>query len=122
MKTNIFIDACELLPDDIEYLNSNADEKDVTFSLINTKKLLSPEFIIILIELAKNIGYSAAYDMLKFSLSKIIGIFSKKNPKGTKKFEIVCNQNKYSLTCDFPLTQEQQDKLIDAVIKKFIEE
>ena len=37
MKTNIFIDACELLPDDIEYLNSNADEKDVTFSLINTK-------------------------------------------------------------------------------------
>ncbi|MFR1841315.1 MAG: hypothetical protein ACLUV3_06385 [Oscillospiraceae bacterium] len=122
MKTNIFIDACELLPDDIEYLNSNADEKDVTFSLINTKKLLSPEFIIILIELAKNIGYSAAYDMLKFSLSKIIGIFSKKNPKGTKKFEIVCNQNKYSLTCDFPLTQEQQDKLIDAAIKKFIEE
>lgn len=122
MKTNIFIDTCELLPDDIEYLNSNSNGKDISFSLINTRKLLPPEFLLILIELAKDIGYSAAYDILKYSLSKIIGIFSKKNPKGTKRFEIVCNQNKYSLTCDFPLTQEQQDKLIDAAIKKFIEE
>ena len=120
MKSTVFIDAPMFALQDINVLNNGEYKQEVEFSLIKSKNFLPSELILVLIDLGKNMSYSAAYDILKYILFKLTLVFSKKNVQKNTKIEIVCNKKKYSFSANFPLSKEQKDKLIDAAIEKLL--
>lgn len=126
MKTIISIDDNIFTDDDILILNSQSDNKKIEFTTINSQGFIEPEIILILVELSKNIGYMAAYDTLKYALCNIFNLFSKKvsekSSKESKKFEIICNGKSYTVFYDFPLNEEQKNKLIETASKKILDE
>ena len=83
---------------------------------------MPPEIVLIMIELGKNTGYSAVYDMLKYILLKVLQLLPKKKPQENVKIEVVCKQDKFSISYNTQLTEEQKEKLIDAAIQKFVNE
>lgn len=84
---------------------------------------LPAEIVLVLIDLAQNIGYSAAYDAIKYVAAKIVLLISKKRKKESEtRFELTCNGKKFSLKMDCPLTEQQVDKLVDAAAQALLSE
>lgn len=90
---------------------------------IEASNFLPPEMILIFIELFQNIGYNAAYDILKYALRKVIILIGRKKPDDTElQFEISCNDKKFLLRGNTPLTEQQMDKLVDAAADVLLSE
>lgn len=121
MKCELIVDNSLLTENDILLLNN--EQKEIRFSKTETYNFLPPEVILVLIELCQNISYSAAYDLIKYALSKLITLFSEKiaKEKTQTKMEIVCRDQKYSVSFNFELTENQKKQLIDAATKKLLE-
>ncbi len=69
----------------------------------------------ILIELARNLGYDAAYDAVKQVISKIILLVVKKEPDECPTwFEVACNDQKFTVKANRSLTDQQMDQLVEA--------
>ena len=121
MKCEITIDSPLLTEKDETLLNQG--EIEIRFFKTETHHFLPPEAILILVELGKTIGYSAAYDILKHALGKLITVLvqQKKEKPVQTKMEVVCGDTMYSLCCNFELTEEQKDKLVDAAARKLLE-
>lgn len=102
---------------DIEELNASSSE--CLYSLTNRKGFaLPPEVVMIVIELLQNIGYNAAYDLIKTSILMALSKISVKPQKKTR--VIVINDGKKSeIQLPFEVTEEQKDKLVDAAIEKW---
>ncbi len=121
MKCELIIDSPLLTKNDIILLNKG--EKEIQFLKIETHNLFPPEIMLILIQLAENIGYSVIYDIIKYALCKLKALLTEKKTKQPSriKIEIVCGRQKCSIACNFELTENQKDKLLDAAIKKLME-
>ena len=63
MKCSVFIKRDLMVEDDICIFNVNDDE--IHFCSAETSGFLPSEVVLILIELARNLGYDAAYDVVK---------------------------------------------------------
>ena len=124
MILNVTINGGFLTCTDILELNALGENRSVCFDIIEVNNFLPPEVGFILIEISKEIAPSilvnTLYDMLKFTLHSILGKLSNKKHNNTVQFEIICNNNKFSLNCNFPLTDEQKDKLVDAATQKLL--
>lgn len=121
MKCKFVIDSSLLTADDIGILND--EEKEISFLKVDSKNFLPAEIVLVLIELGQNIGYSAAYDIIKYALNKLMTLFKKRTQEDSKiKIDLAYGEKIYSITCNFDLTEEQKDKLIDAAAKKLLEE
>lgn len=79
---------------------------------------LSPETIIIIVGLLQNIGYSAAYDLIKTSILLIISKLPLPSKKETE-IIVINGKTKSKILLPFELTDEQKDKLVDAAIQKW---
>lgn len=121
MNTIVLIDGITLTDADLEFLNYD-NENGVFFGTTNQKNFLPAETVLIIIEIAQNLGYSAIYDILKFSLLKVVDFVGNKTENKETKIEIDCNGKKVSLNCNFVLTKKQKDKFIDAAIKKLLDD
>lgn len=121
MKCEVMIDSPLLTEKDEILLNQG--EKEIRFFRTETHHFLPPEAILILVEFGKSIGYSAAYDILKYALGKFITVLIQQKKKKTvqTKMEIVCGDTMYSLCFNFELTKDQKDKLVDAAARKLLE-
>lgn len=76
---------------------------------------LPPEVVSILIEMARNLRYDAAYDAVKNVISRIILLVVKKKPdECPTRFEVVCNDQKFTVKADRSLTDQQMNQLVDA--------
>lgn len=126
MNCKLMVDSSFLTENDILLLNKK--EKEIQFSQMKTHNFLPPEVIFVLIELSRNITYSAAYDAVKYALNKLISTLSEKKsneppqieaPK--TKMEIVCGDQKYSVSFSFELTENQKNQLVDVAAKKLLE-
>lgn len=76
MKCKFVIDSSLLTADDIGILND--EEKEISFLKVDSKNFLPAEIVLVLIELGQNIGYSAAYDIIKYALNKLMTLFKKR--------------------------------------------
>lgn len=121
MDAIILIENVTLTNQDLELLNSDI-ENGVVFSTTNQKNFLPSETALIIIELVQNLGYNAIYDILKFSLQKVLNFFEGKAEDKETTIEIDCNGKKVSLNCNFALSKKQKDKFIDAAIKKLLDD
>lgn len=70
----------------------NTHDEEIHFLLSRGSSFLPPEVVLILIELARNLGYDAAYDAVKYVISRIILLVVKKKPdECPTRFEVACN-------------------------------
>jgi len=121
VKTTVLIENLISNESDLTFFNNKSVE-NIVFYANNQKNFLPQEaVVIILIELAQNLGYSAIYDVLKYILGKLVDYVGTNKRKNTS-FEIRINGKKYSMTCNFPLNKKQKDKLIEAVTKKIFDD
>lgn len=121
MKCSVTIDSCLINREDIEILNSQS--KDIFYSDVESSNFFSSEIILILLDIGRNIGYSTAYDMLKYVLSKVIILLKNKKVKHKElQFEISCNGKVFSIKTPNTLTERQMDKLINAAAEALISE
>lgn len=121
MNTIVLIEGVELTDSDLNFLN-NDNENHVIFSTTNQKNFLPPEIIMLIVQLAENLGYSAIYDILKYILLQVFDFFENKSTDKETKMEIDCNGKKVSLICNFPLTKKQKYKLIENTIQKLLDD
>ncbi len=125
MKCSVLIDSNLIDENDIRSLNESASANEIQFSSIETRGFLPGEMVLILIELVQNIGYSAAYDAIKYSLKNIMLWIFKKKQNGSEtetRFELTCNEKKFSLKANCTLTEQQMDKLIDTAARALLSE
>lgn len=124
MVLNVTINGGYLTYNDIQELNCLSDNRNVYFTLLESHNFLPPEVILILIEIAKTAAdgmlINALYDTLKFTLHGILVKISTKKLNKTVQLEVVYNNKKLSFKCNFPLTNEQTNQLINAVVQNFL--
>ena len=121
MNGVVIIDSCLLDKEDMSILN--AQSENIRYSLVKSSGFISSELILVLVDLARNIGYNAAYDILKNTILKIYTLVkSKKKPSPNLQFEISCNGSVFSLRGNKELSDAQMDKLVDAAVKVLLSE
>ncbi|NME57751.1 hypothetical protein HF855_10075 [Dorea formicigenerans] len=121
MKCSVLIDSSLIDKEDVRTLNES--DNDISYSATETSGFLPTEVVLVLIDLAQNIGYSAAYDAIKYVAAKIVLLISKKRKKESEtRFELTCNGKKFSMKMDCPLTEQQVDKLVDAAAQALLSE
>ena len=121
MKCIVRIDSSLVNKKDITFLNYQS--KDVQFTSIESKNFFPSEVTFILIDLPRNIGYNSAYDMLKYTILKIMSLLINKKEKNTDlQFEISCNGKLFSIKGKNALTEKQMDKLVDAAVEVLLSE
>ena len=121
MKGFVTIDSCLINEEDLMVLNDQGE--DISYNLVKSSGFLSSEVILVLVNLVENIGYNAAYDLLKSAILKITMLIKRKKEFHTDfQFEISCNGSVFSLKGNKELTEQQMDKLVDAAVKVLISE
>lgn len=121
MKCFVTIDSGLINKEDIVTLN--AQSKEIQYDFIEGNSFFPSEVILILIDLIQNIGYSAAYDTLKYILLKVVSlVVNKRGSNANLQFEISCNNKRFSLKGKNALTEQQMDKLVDAAVKALLSE
>ncbi len=121
MKCFVTIDSGLINKEDIVTLN--AQSKEIQYDFIEGNSFFPSEVILILIDLVQNIGYSAAYDTLKYILLKVVSlVVNKRGSNANLQFEISCNNKRFSLKGKNALTEQQMDKLVDAAVKALLSE
>ena len=119
MKNNVVIQG-ERFPEEEVADLYRENEFGITFSVIESKNIVDVGVLFVFIELVRNLSYNASYDILKYIFNCIIVKISHLK-KEKIHIEVICNKSKSSITINFPLSDEQKDKLIDAAIKKLID-
>ena len=121
MKCSVLIDSSLIDKEEVRTLNES--DNDISYSATETSGFLPTEVVLVLIDLAQNIGYSAAYDAIKYVAAKIVLLISKKRKKESEtRFELTSNGKKFSMKMDCPLTEQQVDKLVDAAAQALLSE
>lgn len=121
MKCFVTIDSGLINKEDIVTLN--AQSKEIQYDFIEGNSFFPSEVILILIDLVQNIGYSVAYDTLKYILLKVVSlVVNKRGSNANLQFEISCNNKRFSLKGKNALTEQQMDKLVDAAVKALLSE
>ena len=121
MNAEIIINTSLFSMDDFAAEAREFSNKGIEVTLVKSSNLLPPEIIPVMIEIAKNVGFDAIYDILKFSLTKLVTLVSGKSKGRKPRIDVACNGKKYSISCDFELSEEQRDRLVDAAIQKLMD-
>jgi len=79
---------------------------------------LPPEVVLVMIELLRNLEYSATYDLIKMALLSLISKL-KKIPRTTTRIKVVVDDKMSEIIIPFEISDEQKEKLVDAAIEKF---
>lgn len=121
MKCSVFINSDLIDQDDICAFNAYDDE--IHFCSAELSVFLPPEVVLIPIEMARNLGYDAAYDAVKHVISWIILLVVKKKPdECLTRFEVACNDQKFTVKADRSLTDQQMDQLVLASARMLLSE
>lgn len=106
----------------IEEATKEAAYSGIDLLFIPSKKFspndIPPEMIIIILEALKNISYCGTYDALKFFVVQLKQRVENVYGSKVKKITFVCNGEKYCISTNLELSQENIDKLIDSIAKK----
>lgn len=119
MNTVVLIENLKLTEAELEQMNAN-NEHGIVFSSLDEDSFLPEEIVFVIIQIAQNIGYNAIYDSLKFVVSKVINLTESKIKNNDTKIEFQYNENKASFNCNFTLTQEQKNEIIEAILEKML--
>lgn len=119
MKYQVLLSTSYLTMEEVQQMNMEKDE--IEFSLVQTDNFLPSPVVLILVKLGESLALSAAYDVLKDILNKVLEKLSLKKIPKSSTIEMVCGDKKISISANFPISEQQKEKLIDAAIEKFRE-
>lgn len=118
-------------------VNCNADIQNVISELNDESKIckyeflrqtnlsMSPDVLIIIFEILKNLGVNATYDLLKMALleiiSKICAIRKQNSISKMTSIIVIANDKRTEVNVSFELNEEQKNKVVDAAIKKLFD-
>lgn len=117
MNLKITIISNSITEKDINELNNQNSDCQYT-KTAHKGFALTPEIVMIVIELLKNIGYNAAYDIIKTSIISIISKITI-NPKKETRVIVIKGEQKSEIRLPFEVTEEQKNKLVDAAIEQW---
>lgn len=117
MNLKITIISNSITEKDINELNNQNSDCQYT-KTAHKGFALSPEIVMIVIELLKNIEYNAAYDIIKTSIISIIPKIPI-NPKKETRVIVIKGEQKSEIRLPFEVTEEQKNKLVDAAIEQW---
>lgn len=119
MDANIYVTGGCINQVIIDELNRQTDK--YCFSI--TRRLgyapLPPEVVLVIIELLKNIEYSAAYDLIKMAMLSLISKL-KKTQRTATRIVVLVDGKKSEIIIPFEISDEQKEKLVEAAIEKFL--
>jgi|GEM_PF-7126952 len=119
--TRVLIQSNYVGQPEVEILVADCRIDNLTFSVVKMHGLVPPiDFSVLMFEFSKNITYAATYEIIKYSIFKLIGILKKKNAQQMHSIRVVNNDKASIIEISFELTDEQKDKLVDAAIKAVI--
>jgi hypothetical protein len=110
--------------DDDQATNLEQEFKNENINLVLLEELnlgaVDAGIILITIQAMQAIGYNALYDMIKYSVLKLLRMSKSNSKKGT--FISIRKEGEVSdLFFSFDLTEDQREKLVDAAITKLLE-
>lgn len=104
----------------------NSESKICKYELLKQANLsMSPDMLIIIFEILKNLGTNATYDLVKMALleiiSKIYVIRKQNSVPGTTSIVVIVNDKRAEVNVSFELDKEQKNKVVDAAIRKLFD-
>ena len=104
-------------------LEQEFKEKNIDLVLLKELNLSPHELGMICVtvqEAIQAVGYSALYDMLKYSVLRLLKVIKVPNKGNNTTVSIKCNRKESVLSFNFDLTEEQKERVVNAAILKFL--
>lgn len=126
MSINIVISSNIITEEAVNELNSISAEYQYSISKRLGFSSLPPETVLIIVELLKNVEYCAVYDIIKMSILNLVSKLkelkksSRINIHSDFKIVVICNDKKSEIDLPFEISEEQEDRLVNAAIEKFL--
>lgn len=119
MKAKILVSSTLITQKEISELNNQIEECEFAILRSLGYSPISPEVVMVIIELLQNMGYNATYDLLKISISSIISKLHL-NKRHETRIVVLVDGIKSEIRLNLDISEEQKDKLIDATIERFL--
>lgn len=121
-KVDIILSSSFITEDDCTFLNYKVNNENVAFVYINTNNLNSSYVIMLIIDISINIISNTIYEAIKYAFRQLLLLIHKKEEVVNKNITIKtsCNGKTFSFSCNFPITQEQEEKMLNIFMDKII--
>lgn len=118
IMNKILISGIEFSDEELEGLRNELSNENVEIETIKGLDLIGNNGLVsIICTFISGLGTNAVYDMLKQYLGPVFKRVLDSRKTGTT-FEITCNGQTDSVYLGFELSDEQKDKIVDAVVER----
>lgn len=116
---SVLIDSNLIKEEDVLILNKL--NSDIHFEATGVSGWLSRAEVLVLIDLAKNLEYDAAYRTLKYVLMESVSLIAgKRKRKKTVTITVICDGRRFLMEEENPLKEKRMDQLTDEAARALL--
>ena len=116
---SVLIDSNLIKEEDVLILNKL--NIDIHFEATGVSGWLSRAEVLVLIDLAKNLEYDAAYRTLKYVLMESVSLIAgKRKRKKTVTITVICDGRRFLMEEENPLKEKRMDQLTDEAARALL--
>ena len=116
---SVLIDSNLIKEEDVLILNKL--NSDIHFEATGVSGWLSRAEVLVLIDLARNLEYDAAYRTLKYVLMESVSLIAgKRKRKKTVTITVICDGRRFLMEEENPLEEKRMDQLTDEAARALL--
>lgn len=116
---SVLIDSNLIKEEDVLILNKL--NSDIHFEATGVSGWLSRAEVLVLIDLARNLEYDAAYRTLKYVLMESVSLIAgKRKRKKTVTITVICDGRRFLMEEENPLKEKRMDQLTDGAARALL--
>ena len=116
---SVLIDSNLIKEEDVLILNKL--NSDIHFEATGVSGWLSRAEVLVLIDLARNLEYDAAYRTLKYVLMESVSLIAgKRKRKKTVTITVICDGRRFLMEEEHPLKEKRMDQLTDEAARALL--
>lgn len=116
---SVLIDSNLIKEEDVLILNKL--NSDIHFEATGVSGWLSRAEVLVLIDLARNLEYDAAYRTLKYVLMESVSLIAgKRKRKKSVTITVICDGRRFLMEEENPLKEKRMDQLTDEVARALL--
>ncbi len=116
---SVLIDSNLIKEEDVLILNKL--NSDIHFEATGVSGWLSRAEVLVLIDLARNLEYDAAYRTLKYVLMESVSLIAgKRKRKKTVTITVICDGRRFLMEEENPLKEKRMDQLTDEAARALL--
>ena len=116
---SVLIDSNLIKEEDVLILNKL--NSDIHFEATGVSGWLSRAEVLVLIDLARNLEYDAAYRTLKYVLMESVSLIAgKRERKKTVTITVICDGRRFLMEEENPLKEKRMDQLTDEAARALL--